>query len=151
MTLLPFLHASDRAHAVSNDHFLLNPEEKRTKFFFLLDHRASMAFCRVLQKIRAIAGYLRGIKASITWLGAPQNNLFHRMFKVSLLLAAVSIAVPQAVAVCSPGEIAIGDFGISSAGAVSCVYISYTIMSNPPSPDWDHLEQRMRYYRPTPK
>lgn len=47
------------------------------------------------------------------------------MFKVSLLLAAISIVVPQVVAVCSPGEIAIGDFGISSAGAVSSVYLHH--------------------------
>ena len=52
---------------------------------------------------------------------ALQRNIFctYTMFKASLLLAAISVLVPQAAAVCSPGEIAIGDFGISSAGAVS--------------------------------
>lgn len=65
MTLAPLLHAFDRSHAESSDHFLLNPEEKRTKFF-LLDHRTEMEFCRVLQERRDIAGYLRGIKASLT-------------------------------------------------------------------------------------
>lgn len=41
------------------------------------------------------------------------------MFKAFLLLAAISAIAPAALAVCSPGDIAIGDFGISSAGAVS--------------------------------
>ncbi|KAI5123958.1 hypothetical protein M0805_006370 [Coniferiporia weirii] len=44
------------------------------------------------------------------------------MFKYTLLAIATLAAVPQALAVCSSGQIAIGDQYLSSAGAVATIW-----------------------------